>query len=90
MGLVLYLVDFLLLLFQLLLVARAILDWVNMANPPGYGSIRAKITAGVHALTEPVLAPVRKVIPPLKTGGVALDLSFLVVFFVIVLLRVLI
>jgi YggT family protein len=87
MGLVLAIVAFLLLLFQLLLIARAILDWVTIASPPTHGSVRARITAGIHALTEPVLAPVRKVVPPLRVGGVALDLSFLVVFLAVLLLR---
>ncbi|GAB2994487.1 YggT family protein [Psychrosphaera aestuarii] len=47
-------------------IIRAILSWISQ----GYNPIEALL----HQLTEPLLAPVRKVIPPL--GG--LDLSLLV------------
>ncbi|WP_239159113.1 YggT family protein [Winogradskya humida] len=77
-----------LLLVQLLLVVRAILDWsVTLAGPSMPGSFRSRLTRGVYAVTEPILAPVRRVIPPLRAGGVAIDLSFIVVFLAIVLIR---
>ena len=34
-------------------------------------------------ITEPVLAPLRKIIPPVRVGGTYLDLSILVLFLVI-------
>jgi YggT family protein len=90
-GALLGLVSLALLLFQLLLVARAILDWtVALAGPSAAGSVRSRLSAGVRALTEPVLAPVRRVIPPLRAGGVGIDLSFIVVFVAVVLIRALI
>ena len=88
---VLALVSFVLLLFQLLLVARAVLDWsVALAGPSAPGGVRARLTSAVHGVTEPVLAPVRRVVPPLRLGGVAVDLAFLIVFLGVVLLRALI
>jgi YggT family protein len=88
MGLVLSVVATLLLLFQLLLIVRAILDWTGVAaGPAAPGSVRARVVGGVRAVTEPVLAPVRQVVPPLRLGGVALDLSFLVVFIAVFLVR---
>ncbi|NMM40987.1 YggT family protein [Pseudoalteromonas arctica] len=48
------------------LVIRALLSWVSQGNNP--------IEAVFHQLTEPMLRPIRKVLPPL--GG--LDLSILV------------
>ena len=82
------LISLVLLLVQLLLVARAVLDWsVALAGPSVAGSLRNRLTAGVTAVTEPILAPVRRVIPPLRVGGASFDLAFIVVFFVIVLLR---
>ena len=85
------LVSLVLLLVQLLLVARAVLDWsVALAGPSVAGSLRYRLTAGVTAVTEPILAPVRRVIPPLRLGGFSLDLAFIVVFFAIVLIRSLI
>lgn len=82
------LVSLVLLLLQLLLVARVVLDWsVALAGPSTAGSVRYRLTRGVTAVTEPILAPVRRVIPPLRLGGVSFDLAFIVVFFAIVLLR---
>ena len=36
---------------------------------------------------EPVLAPIRRALPPLRIGGAGLDLSPLVLFFGIAILR---
>ncbi|MEU4243714.1 YggT family protein [Actinoplanes sp. NPDC026619] len=85
------LLSLLLLLFQLALVVRAIMDWsVALAGPTSSGSFRYKLTRGVTVITEPVLAPVRRVIPPLRLGGMAIDLAFIIVFFAVVLIRSLI
>jgi len=82
------LVSLVLLLLQVLLIARAVLDWsVVLAGPSTAGSVRYRLTRGVTAVTEPILAPVRRVIPPLRVGGASFDLAFIVVFFAIVLLR---
>lgn len=91
MGLVLGIVSLVLLLMQVLLIARAILDWsVVLAGPSAQGSIRSRLSTGVHAVTEPILAPVRRVLPPLRLGGMAIDLAFIVVFVAIILLRAII
>jgi YggT family protein len=91
MGLVLGILSLALLLFQLLLIARAVLDWsVALAGPIAAGSVRARLTSAVWSVTEPVLAPVRRVLPPLRLGGVGIDLSFIVVLLAIVVLRQLI
>ena len=65
-GAVILLQESLDLLFYVLVI-RAILSWVSQ----GYNPIELVL----HQLTEPVMAPIRKVIPPI--GG--LDLSVLVV-----------
>ncbi|MBL7259057.1 YggT family protein [Paractinoplanes lichenicola] len=85
---VLALVDFLLLLVQLLLVARALLDWSTvLAGPAAPGGFRSRLMSGVYTVTEPILAPVRRVVPPLRLGGAAIDVAFLIVFFAIVIIR---
>jgi YggT family protein len=87
-GLVLGIVSLALLVFQLLLIARAVLDWsVVLAGPSAPGGVRSKLVAGVWRVTEPVLAPVRRALPPLRLGGVGIDLAFIVVFLGIILLR---
>ena len=88
MGAVLAIVSLALLLLQVMLVARAVLDWsVALAGPSAAGSVRSRLSAGVRAVTEPILAPVRRVLPPLRLGTVSIDLAFIVVFVAIVLLR---
>jgi YggT family protein len=62
----------LLLLFEVAIIARVLLSYIE---PRG----RSAISAFVVAVTEPVLGPVRRLLPP--TG--AFDLSPLVVLLVI-------
>lgn len=63
-------------LFTLVLFARMLLSWFPM---PDDGALAA-INRALFAVTEPVLAPVRSVIPPVRTGAMAFDLSPLIVF----------
>jgi YggT family protein len=72
------LVKALLLLYLIILGARAVLSWF----PVRPGTFLASLNGLLFELTEPVLRPVRKVIPP---AGM-FDLSFMVVFFVLVIL----
>jgi YggT family protein len=64
----------LLLAYLLILVGRMIFSWL----PPTSGGT-ATVSRILYDLTEPVLGPVRRVIPPLGM----FDLSFMVVFFVL-------
>ncbi|MDI6100984.1 YggT family protein [Actinoplanes sp. NEAU-A12] len=87
MGL-LALVSLVLLLVQLLLVVRVVLDWsVMLAGPAMPGSARSKALDVIYKITEPMLAPVRKVLPPLRAGGISIDLAFIVVFLAISIIR---
>jgi YggT family protein len=88
MTLIIAVVATLLLVFQMVLLARAALDWsAVLAGPAGPGSLRGRLSAGLRAVTEPVLAPVRRVLPPLRLGRVALDTAFIAVFVAVLLLR---
>jgi YggT family protein len=62
-------------LWILCLFVRAILSWF----PISYGSAAHRVNSVLVRITEPVIAPVRKVIPPLGSGAVSIDLSFIVV-----------
>jgi YggT family protein len=91
MGLVLTIVSLVLLLVQVLLIARAVLDWsVVLAGPSAPGSVRSRVSAVVFAVTEPILAPVRRLVPPLRLGATSIDLAFIIVFLAIVIIRSLI
>jgi YggT family protein len=88
MVVVLAVLSTVLLLFQILLVARAVLDWsAVLAGPSTPGSVRERASVAVRAVTEPVLAPVRRVLPPLRLGSFALDTAFIAVFLGVLLLR---
>ena len=67
------------------LFARIILSWF----PISPGGAMASIFEFLYTVTEPVLGPVRRVMPPLSFGGAGLDLSPIVVIFGLqILLRV--
>lgn len=61
---------------QLVLLARVVSSWVLVvAGPPGRHRGVARVDAALARITEPVLAPVRRVVPPLRVGSIRLDLS---------------
>jgi len=74
-----------LLLFLIVLVVRAVLDWTSVLASGGQGVARAREIT--YRITEPVIAPVRRVLPPLRLGGVQIDLAFTVVFIATLILR---
>lgn len=89
MGALLTLVGLVLLLFELLLIARIIIDLVGAFARPAarYQDSLEPVRRVVYRLTEPVLAPVRRVIRPVRLGGVYFDLSVTLVFVAVVVLR---
>ncbi|HEX7460390.1 MAG TPA: YggT family protein [Acidimicrobiales bacterium] len=70
-------------LFLLVLLAYSILSWVTMSGHLDYDSPVFKIQRVLASICEPVLRPVRRLIPPVQVGGVGLDLSVIIVFLVI-------
>lgn len=69
-------------LYLLILFVRIVLSWFPN---PGEGAM-ASIQSFLFALTEPILAPLRSVLPPVRLGAAALDLSPMVVVLVIIFL----
>ena len=68
------------LLFVVALLVRVVFDLVQMMarewRPQGLALLSAE---AVYTTTDPPLKLVRRVLPPVRFGGVALDLAFLVV-----------
>ncbi|HLB61191.1 MAG TPA: YggT family protein [Actinomycetota bacterium] len=64
-----------------LLLARVVLSWLELAGvrPPLAGPGRALYEL-MHDLTDPVLRPLRNLIPPVRMGAVGFDLSIIIVF----------
>lgn len=61
-------------LYTLVVFARILLEWVRVPGEHPVGKVRAALATVV----DPVLAPLRRVVPPVRMGGAALDLSPLV------------
>ncbi|HEY5861176.1 MAG TPA: YggT family protein [Actinomycetota bacterium] len=70
--------------FWILLLVRMVLSWVELAGvrPPGTGPLRSAYEL-LFDVTEPVLRPLRKLVPP---AGM-FDLSSLIAFVIILVLR---
>ena len=71
-------------LFLFALLGRLILDYVRMFKPAWRpsGPILFLVEA-IYAITDRPMNFVRRFIPPLRLGGVSLDLSFIILFFAI-------
>jgi YggT family protein len=76
-------------LYTFVLIGRIIMDWVagfaGQRGPSGTTMVRAY--GILYELTEPVLRPIRRLIPPLRVGVAAIDLSPIIVFVLISVLR---
>ena len=69
---------YIVLVYLVILAGRAVLSWFPVRG----GTFLASLNTLLFELTEPVLRPVRRVIPPVGM----FDVSFMVVFFVLFLL----
>ncbi len=85
MSLVGAVLGFVLTLFIVVLIVRMVLDWTGVVagGPPWVR--RARVVT--HAATEPVIAPVRRVLRPVRAGGLSIDLAFTAVFVLALILR---
>jgi YggT family protein len=73
------LIYWLLTVYMIVLAGRAVLSWFPVRG----GTFLASLNSILFDLTEPVLRPVRRVIPPVGM----FDTSFIIVFFAVVILR---
>jgi YggT family protein len=87
MSSILSLIYWLLNLFLIALIGRLILDYIRIFSPNfrprGFFLALAEL---IYSVTDRPLSFVRQFVPPLRLGGISLDLSFIVVFFVVQLL----
>lgn len=75
MGVFLDVIAYALELFVVVLFAYAILSWF----PVETGTPLARVVRVFAAIAEPVLRPIRRLIPPIRVGSASIDLSVLVV-----------
>lgn len=87
MNPVLSFIGFLIWIFFLAMIGRLIFDWIQVFSrdwrPRGVVLLAVE---GIYSVTDPPLKALRRVIPPLRIGGISLDLAFMLLFFIVVIL----
>lgn len=88
MGLVLSIVYLVVHVLYIALLGRLVLDWVQMFargwRPKGMALV---VASTIYSLTDPPMKALRRLVPPLRFGGVALDLGFLILVFAVSILQ---
>jgi YggT family protein len=80
--------DTILLVAIIILIARFVLDWVQLLarswRPRGFVLVLCEV---LYSMTDPPLRAVRGVIPPIRLGAVMLDLSPMILLIALFILR---
>jgi YggT family protein len=78
---------YLLSIYLVVLIGRMIIGWIQVFarswRPTGVVLVLAE---GIFTATDPPLKFLRRFIPPLRIGTVAMDLSYMVLFIVVLIL----
>ncbi len=83
-SIILQLLDF----FKLALFARIIIDYARMfAKNWRPNSFLLAVFEIIYSITDPPMKYVQRFVPPLRLGGIALDLSFIVLLIAVNLLQ---
>ena len=77
------LICWLLTLYSLLVLAWVVLSWVRVPSTHPVGRVQVLL----DRLIYPVILPLRRVLPPLRLGGAAVDLSPLVLLLGVQIIR---
>ncbi len=73
--------------FLLVLIFRLVMDYVfQFARSWQPGKAMVVVLEATYTVTDPPLKLLRRFIPPLRFGGVALDLSFFVLMIIVYIL----
>ena len=75
-------------IYTIILFVRVLVSWAYLfgLRPPISGPLRTMLDL-LEDVTEPVLRPLRALIPPIRAGGVGLDLSIIIAFVILAVLR---
>jgi YggT family protein len=78
----------LLTVYWIILFIRVIISWAYLfgLRPPISGPFRTVLDL-LDDVTEPALRPLRALIPPIRAGAVGLDLSIIIAFVILLVLR---
>jgi YggT family protein len=84
MGIVSAVLYYALTVFLIVLLFRLVMDWVfQFARSWHPGRAMVVVLEATYTVTDPPLKLLRRFIPPLRLGGVALDLSFFVLMIIV-------
>lgn len=87
MGILKLVLYYLLSIYLVILIGRMIFSWIQAFarswRPTGVVLVIAET---IYTLTDPPLKFLRRYIPPLRLGTVAMDLSYMVLFIVVLIL----
>lgn len=74
--------------YTIILFIRVLVSWAFLFGfrPPYSGPLRTVLDL-LDDVTEPVLRPLRAMIPPIRAGGMGLDLSIIIAFVILAVLR---
>lgn len=71
-------------LFFIALLIRLVADWIQVFarewQPKG---VLLVVLEAIYTVTDPPLRAIRRIIPPLRIGSVALDLAFIVLIILV-------
>ena len=73
MNTVLHVIEYAIIVYIWLIIARALLSWFPLRR----GTPFMSLYEGIYNLTEPYLSLFRRFIPPSRTGSIAIDWSTL-------------
>jgi len=81
-------IELVLWLYILLILARIVVDWVQMFarswTPRGFSVVALEV---IYTATDPPIRVLRRFVPPLRLGGVVVDLSVLFVLLICYVLK---
>ncbi|MDO5618444.1 YggT family protein [Kocuria sp.] len=84
LGILYVLVHLLVLTVLARFVLEMVTSWSRNWRPRGFMLVFATV---IYSVTDPVFKPLRRLIPPLRMGGIALDLSAIILIFGLTVLR---
>jgi len=78
-----FVIELALWLYILLILARIVVDWVQMFarswSPRGFAAVGLEV---IYTATDPPIRLLRRFVPPLRLGGASIDLSLLFVLLI--------
>jgi YggT family protein len=87
MGILKIVLYYVLSIYLVILIGRLVISWIQaFARSWRPAGVVLVVAETIFTLTDPPLKFLRRYIPPLRLGTVALDLSFMVLFIVVLIL----